>query len=89
MMNKRIKELAIEAGFQPWGDEEWNPGEIFDWSSSYDNELQKFAELLVTECAKMCVENEHFNKHSVASEWSIKAAEAFKSSSELEYENWI
>lgn len=51
-MNERIKELAKEAGFVLWSDEEWKPeGAVIDWSSDYDNELAKFAELIVQECA--------------------------------------
>ena len=49
-MNKRIKELAERAGFVLWGDESWNPGDVIDWSSRYDDELLKFAELMVKEC---------------------------------------
>ena len=50
-MNERIKQLALEAGFVPWGDESWNPGDVIDWSSSYDTELTCFAQLIVRECA--------------------------------------
>jgi len=49
-MNERIKELTEHAGFVLWGDEEWNPGDVVDWSSRYDDELEKFAELIVQEC---------------------------------------
>ena len=49
-MNDRIKELAEHAGFVLWGDEEWNPGDTVDWSSRYDDELEKFAQLIVEEC---------------------------------------
>ena len=49
-MNTRIRELAEHAGFVLWGDEEWNPGDTVDWSSRYDAELEKFAELIVREC---------------------------------------
>ena len=50
-MNERFKELAEQAGFVLWSDEEWKPeGAIIDWSSDYDNELAKFAELIVREC---------------------------------------
>ena len=51
-MNERIKELAKQAGFMLWGDEPWNPGDVVDWSARYDDELAKFAELIVRECAK-------------------------------------
>ena len=52
-MNERIKELAEKAGFVLWGDEMWGPGKgHVDWSSNYDKELEKFAELLREEYAK-------------------------------------
>lgn len=52
LFKKRIQKLAEQAGFVPWSDEEWKPeGAIIDWSSDYDNELAKFAELIVRECA--------------------------------------
>ena len=38
-----IKDLAEEAGFNMWGDEDWRPkGEVIDWANNYDNELIKF-----------------------------------------------
>ena len=46
-MNEKIKELGIKAGFEPWGNESWNPGDVFDWSSRYDNELEEFAKLII------------------------------------------
>lgn len=50
-MNERIRELAIQAGFEFWQDEPWN----IDWSSrydaSYDDEFIKFAELLIQDAA--------------------------------------
>ena len=53
-MNKRIKELAEQAGFMLWGKETWNPGDVVDWSARYDEELEKFAELIVQECLGCC-----------------------------------
>ena len=49
-MNEKIKELGIKAGFEPWRDEAWNPGDVFDWSSRYDNELEEFAKLIIKDC---------------------------------------
>jgi hypothetical protein len=51
-MNKeRFLELAEQAGFIFWADESWRPkGDTIDWSSNYDEELAKFAELIVREC---------------------------------------
>ena len=52
-MNKKIKDLAKQAGFVTWANESWGPGQgHIDWSSSYDKELEKFYELVVRECAK-------------------------------------
>jgi hypothetical protein len=50
-MNERIKDLAEQAGFVLWQDEPWRPTDVIDWSSRYDDELKKFAELIVRECA--------------------------------------
>ena len=46
-MNKRIRELAEQAGFECWKDEPHRPeGQIIDWASDYDEELERFAELV-------------------------------------------
>ena len=50
-MNERIKQLAEKAGFILWGEEIWNSSDTVDWSSSYDDELTKYTELIVKECA--------------------------------------
>ena len=54
-MNERIKVLAEKAGFVLWGEETWNPGDAIDWSCRYDDELTKFVELIVNECANELV----------------------------------
>ena len=52
-MNKKIKDLAKQAGFVTWANEPHGPGPgNIDWSSTYDKELEKFYELVVRECAK-------------------------------------
>ncbi len=48
-MKPRYQKLAAEAGFALWGDESWNPGDVVDWSSSYDAELERFGELIDAE----------------------------------------
>lgn len=62
-MNPRIKELAEKSGFMMWSDEPWKPeGAIVDWSAQYDSELERFAEMIVRECAEICLEaNDHKN----------------------------
>lgn len=52
-MNEQIKQLAEQAGFVFWGEEDWNPGDEIDWSCRYDDEFKKFAELMVREHLKV------------------------------------
>jgi hypothetical protein len=52
MMNNTIKDLAYEAGFALWEHEEYRPPDVVvDWSSVYDDELVKFAQLVAKRCA--------------------------------------
>lgn len=47
-MNPKIKQLAEQAGFVFWDKESWGPGEgHIDWSSNYDKEIEKFAQILM------------------------------------------
>lgn len=57
-MNKKFKKIADKAGFVFWGKESWRPrGQVIDWSSDYDKELNQFGDLLVTEIANWLKEN--------------------------------
>lgn len=59
-MNPKVKLLAEQAGFMFWENEPWRPGnDIIDWSSNYDNELQKFSELIIEDICKLIHENEY------------------------------
>lgn len=50
-MNERIRQLAEQSGFILWTDEDWKPhNEVIDWSSRYDDELEKLVHLVVKEC---------------------------------------
>ena len=49
IMKPKIKKLAEKAGFSLWEDEPWNPGDVIDWSCSYDKELVKFYNLVMKE----------------------------------------
>ena len=54
-MKDKVKQLAEEAGFILWNNEEWKPeGQVVDWFSDYDKELEKFAQLIVRECLEAC-----------------------------------
>jgi len=55
-MNDKIKELLEKAGFGLWADEDWNPGDIVDWSARYDDEMNRFVQLLVDECVSIASE---------------------------------
>jgi len=46
MMNERIKELAEQAGFVPEA----------DWDGILHFDKEKFAELIVRECVKVCAD---------------------------------
>lgn len=54
-MNERIKELAEQAEQAvSWG----NPNNYDDYNRAFDEWQEKFAELIVRECAKVAVEAE-------------------------------
>jgi len=48
-MNERIRELAIEAGAKVIGDQ-------FRYMKMYEDDIEKFAELIVQECATVITE---------------------------------
>ena len=69
-MNKKkftpqLKKLAKKSGFILWTDEEWNPGDVVDWGSRYDDELVKFARLIVKECAEVAGCNGHVSGYKL------------------------
>lgn len=76
MMNERIRVLADQAGFVLWADEEWKPeGEIIDWSSSYDKELETLIKLIVRECT--VVVQDAVDQREPASTYAGKIKEHF------------
>ena len=64
-MKDQIKQLATNAGFVLWEDEPWRPEAVVDWSSSYDNELERFAELIVRRCAAIAETAEPYRSHDL------------------------
>lgn len=52
-MNKNIIDLAERSGFAFWGDEDWNPGDVIDWSNGYDKEFNTFAKRLIQEVLQL------------------------------------
>lgn len=58
-MNKKFIELAEKAEFCLWGDEPWSPGDVVDWGSRYDDELENFAKLIIKECCDISLKSSH------------------------------
>lgn len=49
-LNKKLQELAKDAGFIFWGDEDYGPGpDNIDWSSLYDEQLQGLYDRMLEE----------------------------------------
>jgi hypothetical protein len=64
MINKKLEDLAVDAGFAFWEDEEWGPGPgNIDWSSNYDVELQGLYDRMLEEVLKTI--DESFKKSTL------------------------
>lgn len=73
-MNENIKELAKRAGFALWGNESWNPGDVIDWASRYDDQFVKYTQLLVNEVLRLQAEGT-----DVANYYGVEPAPAMES----------
>lgn len=52
-MKSEYKELAKQAGFIFWANEDWKPDDaVIDWSCDYDKELEKLIELVIEKYGK-------------------------------------
>jgi hypothetical protein len=72
-MKKSILKLVKKAGFTFWGNESWGPGKNkVDWSSNYDNELEKFSKLIVEKCISICNENQTKTAKEIALEIKLQ-----------------
>ena len=59
-MNKRIQQLVSQAGFHPnlnWDHTDWH-------AAGHSNLFEKFAELIVHECAELSVNSQYVNTKS-------------------------
>lgn len=75
-MNENVKNLVKRAGFVLWGNEEWNPGDVVDWASRYDNELVEYTKLLVNEVLRLQAEGTDVaNYYGVDSEPEMTSVE--------------
>jgi hypothetical protein len=73
-MNKNVKNLVKRAGFILWANESWNPGDVVDWGSRYDNELVAYTRLLVNEVLRLQAEGT-----DVANYYGVEPAPAMES----------
>ena len=72
-MNEQIKNFAAQAGFVLWENEEYRPPNVVvDWSSVYDDELVKFAELIVRECAAVALREDHEPHECILNHFGVK-----------------
>lgn len=63
-MNNRLQRLAKKAGFELWDNEPWRPaGQVVDWSSDYDQELETLFKLIIKECSNFTDHPEALYKH--------------------------
>jgi hypothetical protein len=68
-MNERIKELYKQAGFtvaRGWGLKDTVPEDVFIANVCVSNEMKKFAELIVQECADFIDSHEQVDKYGEA-----------------------
>jgi hypothetical protein len=57
-LNKKLQELAKDAGFIFWADEPYGPGpDNIDWSSMYDEQLQGFYDRMLEEVIRTVEES--------------------------------
>lgn len=72
-MNERLRELADQAGFIRFSPEE-DPRTPIDWSSDYEHELKRFAELIVLESANFLkdVLDDHFAAEQLAEHFGVE-----------------
>jgi hypothetical protein len=62
MINKKLQEMAVDAGFAFWEDEAWGPGPgNIDWSSEYDQQLQCLYDIMLEEVLKTIDESTKSN----------------------------
>lgn len=62
-MNERIKELAQIANIEFTYDTTETPMQVF--VECWENELEKFAELIIKECLSVCEEREKANLYGI------------------------
>jgi hypothetical protein len=62
VINKKLQELAADAGFAFWENEAWGPGPgNIDWSSEYDQQLQGLYDRMLEEVLKTIDESTKSN----------------------------
>jgi hypothetical protein len=72
-MKQLIEDIAKEAGFVFWGEEEIGDG--IDWSCDYTKELENLVELIVAECVDAVEESD---THHAYTSFTVSIADASK-----------
>jgi len=70
-MNERIRKLAEQAGFVLWygAERRYRKKQIaVDWACNYDDELKKYTELIVRECALTAGLMEHQGRKNIGAQ---------------------
>lgn len=72
-LNDQFAQIAKDAGFVLWDEEEWKPeDEVVDWGSTYDKELQTFGELIIRQCIEICEQGNNTQTTSAGAALLIK-----------------
>ena len=71
-MNAQIKDFAKRAGFVMWSEKYQSQGDFIDWSSRYDEELARFAELIVRECAEIALRENHEPSECILAHFGLR-----------------
>jgi hypothetical protein len=69
-MNKRIEELALQAGYKPLHG--------FDFANTLEETyLKKFAQLIVRECADVCLDPNHWYEDAAGETFYVEIKKHF------------
>lgn len=73
MKEKLLIKTAKKSGFVIWGEEEWGCGRNgkIDWSCTYDQELNNFADRIIQLCLDQCIEGRSAEEISATIQHSL------------------
>jgi hypothetical protein len=72
-MNNNIINILKQSGFCFWENEEWKPeGEIIDWSSNYDDEIEQAIQTAAKICCDLIESNTAYSKIQIQKYFGIE-----------------